>query len=90
MDSNKQTQDQNSKDTNSTRRSGLVVTDPYGNEIDSNSEEHRAWCEARYVMNLATRDYRTYYISMVEKIRGERAANELRGKILELWKLSKS
>jgi hypothetical protein len=74
------------------RPGGYVVTrvkTPMGNEVDSDSEEYRAWCEARYVMRMKRRIDRQKYLSNIRYARGDTAADQLAEKVLAIWKLSK-
>lgn len=87
------TTDRQSGDYGSTghsRRLGKPVLTPLGKEVDSYSEEHRAWCEAKHVMNITKKVDRQRYMGDILRIRGEKAHKDLAEKILALWKLSKS
>ena len=84
---------ENDADRDKTRPGGYVaskVKTPLGNEVDSDSEEHRAWCEARHVMKITKRIDRQRYMGDILRIRGEKAHQQLAEKVLALWKLSKS
>ena len=63
---------------------------PSGEVVDTNSEEWRAWCEAKYVVNLKTKLSRQHYIDAIKKIRGNDAALELQENIRVAWNLQKS
>jgi len=67
----------------------LVVT-PDGKEVDSSSEEWRAWCEAKHVIKITKLSARQEYIASVRKVRNDKAANDLMAKVLIIWKLNKN
>lgn len=48
------------------------------------SEEYRAECEARYVLNMATRADRARFIQAVSERRSQAAANKLRADIIRM------
>lgn len=66
------------------------VKTPLGEEVDSDSEEHRAWCEARHVMKIIRKIDRQIYMESILRARGAKAHQSLAEKVLALWKLSKS
>lgn len=76
-----------------TRPGGYVarlVKTPMGNEVYSDSEEHRVWCEAKHVLKITKKIDRQRYMGDILRIRGEKAHNDLAEKILAIWKLQKS
>lgn len=80
-------------DHHKTRPGGYVVSrvkTPMGKEVDSDSEEHRAWCEARHVLKMTHRADRQRYMADVLRRRGERSHQDLAEKVLEIWRLQKS
>ena len=85
--------DQNDGGHHKTRPGGYVVSrvkTPLGNEVDSDSEEHRAWCEAKHVMRISKKVDRQRYMGDILRIRGEKAHKDLAEKVLAIWKLQKS
>lgn len=56
-----------------------------GREVDSESEEWRHECEARYIALRPTLVERRQYLEAVERKRGFEAANELRATMKLLW-----
>ena len=64
-----------------------TATLPCGAQVDTSSEEWRAWCEAKHVAQIKTKDGRSAYIERVKKRRGEEAATALRKGVLSAWKL---
>lgn len=76
--------------TGHSRRMGKPVFTPLGDQVDSYSEEHRAWCEAKHVMKITKKIDRQQYMGSILRVRGEKAHKDLAEKVLALWKLSKS
>lgn len=84
---------QTDNDHNKTRPGGYVarkVKTPMGNEVYSDSEEYRAWCEARHVLKITKKVDRQRYMGDILRIRGEKAHQDLAEKVLAIWKLQKS
>lgn len=67
-----------------------MVTLADGREVASDSPEWRAECEARYILNMPTKDARLALLDQIEKRRGADAANDLRRRVLLLWELTKN
>lgn len=67
-----------------------TVKTPLGKEVDSDSEEHRSWCEAKHVMRMSLKRDRQRYMDAILRHRGDKAHQDLAEKVLELWRLSKS
>ena len=81
------------QDNHKTRPGGYVVrkvTTPMGQQVDSDSEEYRSWCEAKHVMKITKKVDRQRYMGDILRIRGEKAHQQLAEKVLAIWKLSKS
>jgi hypothetical protein len=51
----------------------------------NDTEEYRAECETRYVLDLPDRAERIKYLDGVEKKRGAEAANKLRSDVYDEW-----
>lgn len=70
-----------------------TITLPDGRQVGSQSEAYRTWCEAKWAMTLpdkvgprSTKWTKRRYLLEVQKIRGERAAEQLRALMVRLWK----
>lgn len=61
-----------------------------GRTVDSSSEDWRAECEARHVLNLPTRLARSTYLRRVRDRRGDAAAEALRELGLKIWKAQRA
>lgn len=66
-----------------------TVTLADGRQVLSDSEEWRAECEARHILNLPTKVARVALLDGIEKKRGPEARKALEGRILELWSLGR-
>ena len=80
-------------DRDKTRPGGYVVTKvktPMGQEVDSDSEEHRSWWEAKHVLKITKKSDRQMYMNDILRIRGGKAHKQLAEKVLVLWRLQKS
>jgi len=67
-----------------------ATTLPSGQEVHTDSEEWRAWCEAKHVCKLPDRDSRQRYINTIRRVRGDRAADDLQENVRVAWNLQKS
>lgn len=54
--------------------------------MDKSSREYMLWCEADMVCNMPRLTQRRDYLGRIEKRRGQKAADELRAKVAEIWK----
>ncbi|HEX8885954.1 MAG TPA: hypothetical protein VF797_15810 [Noviherbaspirillum sp.] len=52
---------------------------------DTSSPEHRAACEARYVLDKPTLEARRDYLALVEKMRGKDGRKALEVSMTEEW-----
>lgn len=66
-----------------------MVTLATGEQVPSDSPAWKDECEARYFLNLPTKDARLALLDQIEKRRGTAARRELEARILALWELSK-
>lgn len=57
-----------------------------GRSVSSYSEEWRAECEARAVLNMPTRMDRARYLGLVARRRGPAAADAIRELGLKIWR----
>lgn len=81
------------RDNDKARPGGYVarlVKTPMGKEVYSDSEEHRAWCEAKHVLKITKKIDRQHYMGDILRIRGEKAHKDLAEKVLAIWKLRNS
>lgn len=62
-----------------------TVTLVDGTQVLSDSEEWRAECEARHILNLDNIGERHKMLDMIEKRRGQPARKDLEVRILYLW-----
>jgi hypothetical protein len=62
-----------------------IVTLHDGRQVSNYSEEWRAECEARDVIDLPTLTQRRQYVELVERKRGAESARKLRALIRTLW-----
>lgn len=88
-----ETTSEQSRDHDKARPGGYVarlVKTPLGKEVYSDSEEFRAWCEAKHVLKITKKIDRQRYMGDILRIRGEKAHKDLAEKVLAIWKLSKS
>ena len=65
-----------------------IVTLADGRQVPSDSEEWRAECEARFVLNLPSKAVRLEFLDKIEKRRGEPARRSLETQIMDLWRRS--
>jgi hypothetical protein len=63
-----------------------MVTLHDGREVPSDSEEWRAECEARYLLNRPTIDERRALLAAIEKRRGKKAREDLEQRALAIWR----
>jgi hypothetical protein len=70
-----------------------LVTLPDGRQVGNHSEQYRLYCEATWAMRLpdsvgprSKRWTKRRYLLEVQRVRGERAAEQLRAVMLKLWK----
>lgn len=63
-----------------------MVTLMDGREVQSDSEEWRAECEARYLLNRPTIDERRALLAAIEKRRGKAAREDLEQRALAIWR----
>lgn len=63
-----------------------MVTLHDGREVPSDSEEWRAECEARYLLNRPSIDERRALLAAIEKRRGKQAREELEQRALAIWR----
>lgn len=56
-----------------------------GREVANDSEEWRAECEARAVLQMPTLQQRRDFLAAVETRRGKPAADKLKADIMRLW-----
>lgn len=63
-----------------------MVTLMDGREVQSDSEEWRAECEARYLLNRPTIDERRALLAAIEKRRGKSAREDLEQRALAIWR----
>lgn len=66
-----------------------MVTLADGREVPSDSPEWKDECEARHILNMATKAARIELLDQIEKRRGPEARRSLEVRILTLWELSK-
>lgn len=64
-----------------------MVTLATGEQVTSDSPEWRAECEARYILDLPTKQVRLDFLDKIEKRRGTEAKQDLEQRILTLWQL---
>ena len=64
-----------------------LVTLADGRQVLSDSEDWRAECEARHILNMPTKAARHEQLALVEKHRGGAGRKELEDRIMELWRL---
>ena len=57
-----------------------------GREVPSDSEEWRAECEARYLLNRPSIDERRALLAAIEKRRGKAAREDLEQRALAIWR----
>lgn len=67
-----------------------MVTLADGRQVPSDSPEWKDECEARYILNMPTKDARLALLDQIEKRRGADAANDLRRRVLLLWEMTKN
>lgn len=65
-----------------------IVTLADGRQVPSDSEEWRAECEARFVLNMPNKPLRLEFLDKIEKRRGEVARRDLEQRIMDLWRRS--
>lgn len=61
-----------------------------GREVLSDSEEWRAECEARYILNLPNKPARHEQLDKIEKRRGAAARQALEARVMDLWRLTRA
>jgi hypothetical protein len=62
-----------------------MVTLVTGEQVPSDSPEWLHECQARYILNMATRQDREAYLDKVGKRHGEEARRKLVATIKQLW-----
>ena len=66
------------------------VTLVTGEVVKSDSAEWKDECEARHILNMATKADRLELLDKIEKKRGPAARRELEIRILKLWEVNKT
>lgn len=69
----------------SAHHGAVIVTLHDGSTVSSYSEQWRNECEALSVLSLRSLPKRQETLANVEKFRGVKAADELRGRMLAIW-----
>lgn len=57
-----------------------------GREVDSSSEDFRHECEAKYVLNLGTKEKRIQFLTKIEERRGKPSRTRLEQTVLSIWR----
>lgn len=61
-----------------------------GRVVDTWSEEWRAECEARHVLNLPSKTQRHAYLATVERKRGKASRDALADRVMAIWRASRT
>ena len=64
-----------------------MVTLATGEQVSSDSQEWKAETEARYILDLPTKQVRLDFLDKIEKRRGTEAKQDLERRIMALWQL---
>lgn len=61
-----------------------------GRVVDTWSEEWRAECEARHVLNLPSKTQRNAYLATVERKRGQASRDALADLVMAIWRAGRT
>lgn len=71
-------------------RNPVAVTLIDGREVDHQSEEWRAECEARHVLRLPDKSARWTYLNGVERKRGKASRDALEAQVWAVWEAGRT